>query len=97
MKASSKKKAEIELLAQKILDLQSALATGRAAYQRADALQDEIEKELKLGTVLALGNGQEAELVDPWSKKSKVWRHTGVRRYELDIRDAKASAMTSKL
>lgn len=84
-------------LAAKILAMHEYFEAGRRCYQQGDALQDEIERELQPGTVVNLGNGQEAELVDPWKEKTKVWRHTGVRRWEIQIRSAKASQLAAKL
>jgi len=77
--------------------MQAALEAGREMYARADALQDLIEGELQPGTIVNLGNGQEAELIDPWKERTKVWRHTGVRRYQVEIRNARASQLTAKL
>lgn len=72
---------------------EAAKEAGRQFYAQADELQDEIEKELKLDAAPHnMGDGREAVLSDPWlnQKKpnTKIWKHVGVRRYELEIRKA---------
>lgn len=85
--------------AEKIQRWEATKEAGQQLYQQADDLQDQIEKELKLNAPHNLGDGREAVLIDPWEEakaknKNKIWRHVGVRRFEIEIRSQAAHALT---
>jgi hypothetical protein len=58
-------------------------ARGKAAYQEADALLDEIVAGTKPGTAIEVGGPKKVVLVDNFAEKNKVFRAHGIARYDL--------------
>jgi hypothetical protein len=71
----------------KILAMLRALDAGREQYKKADALTEQISREMEVGELIDIGHGDAAELVDNFAAgKNKVWKSCGISRFEIKIR-----------
>jgi len=70
--------------AERVEDYLRALDSGRAAYQEADTIVDELLRAVGVGETIRLDDGREYVLVDQFATTNKVWKPTGVSRYTLE-------------
>jgi hypothetical protein len=74
----------------KIRKLLAARDEGKAAYSRADELLDElVAGGLKPDRDIPLPGGRVARLVDQFKAKNKVFKPTGISRFEIQVSHAK--------
>lgn len=79
-------KREEKRVARKMLKLLAAKDEGKRAYAQADALLDQLAKEVPLNHVVRLDeSGRVAKLIDQFAEKTIVWKPTGVRRFDLKV------------
>lgn len=58
---------------------------GRAEYERSDRALTELLSKVKPGKPFALGDGRQAQIVDLFAEKLKVFRSHGIARFELQV------------
>lgn len=65
---------------------------GQTHYKRSDEIMERILKAAPLQTVIDIGNGYTAELVDNFAEgKLKVFRAHGISRYEVKLKPTLSS------
>lgn len=69
-------------LKDKIRSMLAAKDKGSEAYGLADRLMNELIDRLKVGEKVDLGGGETFEVVDNFADKNKVWKPTGVNRFD---------------
>jgi polyhydroxyalkanoate synthesis regulator phasin len=80
--------ASAKSIIKKVLKREQLLAAGKANYQEADALLEEILKEAKAGQILTLPNGRQAEITDNLKGGNKIFKTVAVARYDVKISGA---------
>ena len=84
------------LLKRKARQLLACRDAGREAYSTADALLGELlSAGLRPGDSIPLGGGSSLVIVDNFldshgQPKNKVWKPTGVNRYDCEVKQAQA-------
>jgi len=78
-----------------VLAMLRAKEVGKAGYAKADELLEKILQTSKVGDVIDIGGGQQAVIVDNFATKNKVWKPTGITRFDVKIE--RAANITSQL
>jgi len=84
MTTKTKNKIALKFFAQ-----QRALEAGKAGYERANVLLEEIVGLVKPGETITLPDGSTGQLVDKFEKKNRIGTGMGVNRYEIEVSRAK--------
>lgn len=92
MNSKAKAKPDLALIAQRLLKARDA---GKEAYGRADKLLEDLLEFAKVGDTITIPGGQVVEIVDNFATKNKVWKPTGINRF--DVKVSRASDITGKL
>jgi len=66
---------------------------GKEFYAKADDIEEVIVRRMKRERVIDLGDGNQAELVNNFDGKNKVFRPAGVKRFEIKISRRKEVAV----
>lgn len=86
------KKADLAAKASRMLQLKDQAGE---LYRQADALLSELVSELGVGRSLALSEGVQFEIVDPFvdqhGQPTKHWRHVPVSRWDYRVTTPKSS------
>ena len=79
------RKPPVKKIARKIKARIAQLDKGKAAYAASDALLEEVIGMTKVGDLIELGAGFQAEIVDNYAQKNKVWKPCGINRFDIKV------------
>lgn len=75
-------------LKSKVRAMLKAKTAGKAYYQRADELLVEVLTLAPVGTVIDIGNGEQAVIVNNFAKGNKAWGHGSVNQFDVKVETA---------
>jgi hypothetical protein len=78
-------KTKADTKALKVKRYLRAREAGKAGYEQADQLLEELVQTLKPGETVQLGNQEAAQLIDKFAAKNRIGAGLGVNRYEIKV------------